>query len=155
MGETVDLAAIEEPAKDFADNVTASDLALCIKQLRSQLAEVERRRVGLEAERRASVHAYCEAEGEEWSIRYVQLCYEITEVYAKIRAAHSVSQSNGNTFCVIAPESLSSLSLTNPLPYEVQRATGLQKREFNGRAIEESNAVRLATSSLISQMEGV
>lgn len=155
LGESVDLTSVQSQAEDFTDRVSASDLALGLQALRGQLAEIERRRVGIEADRRRLTHEYCESYGGAASVRFMLLAHEMAEEYCKIRAAHSVSQQNGNAFCTIAPESLSLLTIHNPMDYPLMQESGLGRREINGRVLEESNAVRNAAAALINDMTGV
>lgn len=152
LGEKVDLSTIKTEAEDFADNVSASDLALGIKALRGQLAEIERRRVGLEADRRRLTHEYCEAHAYEHSIQFCLLASRLTEEYCRVQAAHRASQSAGNTFSTLAPENFSGLHLFNPLSYEMQRETGCTTREWSGVVIEQTAIIRNAMAELAVEM---
>lgn len=154
MGEKVDMAALKSDAEDFSDNISAQDLALGIKVLRNQLQEVERRKVGIEAEKRKVSHEFFEAHARVHGIRFASMAEEMVNSYCAIQAAHRASLSLGNTFSTLAPESLSYLQINNPLPDDVMRETGLHRREITGRAIEQTTAVQNAGNAMFAEMAG-
>lgn len=154
LGEKIDQTALKSDAADFSDSITASDLALGIKALRGQLQEIERRRVGIEAEKRKASHDYFLAHARVHGIRFALLAEQMADAYCAIQAAHRASLSMGNTFSTLAPDSLSYLQINNPLPDDVMRETGLHRREITGRVIEQTTAVQNAGNAMFAEMAG-
>lgn len=154
LGEKVDLTAIQTPAEDFSDNISAQDLALGIKALRTQLQEVERRKVGVEAERRKASHEFFEAHARAHGIRFAQLASQLADAYCAIQAAHRASLSAGNTFSTLAPASLSDMVIHSPLPDDVMRECGVTRREWSGVILEQTNLVNVAANQMFAEMGG-
>ena len=154
MGEAVDLTALETEAKEFSDSISAGDLALGIKTLRLQVQEVQRRKIGLEAERRRITHEYLTAQARVSGIKFALLSSELADQYAALQACHRAALSHGDRFSTLAPDALSNLQINNPLPDEIMREVGITRREWSGRAIEQTNAINIASGMLFAEMGG-
>jgi chromosome segregation ATPase len=150
-GTPLDLAAYDNENADLADRLPATDLKAALRVLKTQLQEIERRKVGLTAETRKLSGDYFELHARAHGIRFAKLAIELVDEYAAVMAAHRANLSLGG-FSQLAPDVFSNIEIHSPLPIEVCREIGITRQHWSGAIIEGTTAIRNAQTSLMAEM---
>lgn len=150
-GTPIDLAAYENDNADLADRLPAGDLKAALRVLKTQLQEIERRKVGLTAETRKLSGDYFELHARAHGIRFAKLAIELVDEYAAVMAAHRANMGLGG-FSQLAPDVFSNIEIHSPLPIEICREIGITRQHWSGAIIEGTTAIRNAQTSLMAEM---
>lgn len=150
-GTPLDLTAYENDNADLADRLPATDLKAALRVLKTQMQEIERRKVGLTAETRKLSGDYFELHARAHGIRFAKLAVELVDEYSAVMAAHRANMGLGG-FSQLAPDVFSTIEIHSPLPIEVCREIGITRQHWSGAIIEGTTAIRNAQTSLIQEM---
>ena len=150
-GTPIDLAAYENDNADLADRLPATDLKAALRVLKTQMQEIERRKVGLNAETRKLSSDYFELHARAHGIRFAKLAVELVDEYAAVMAAHRANLSLGG-FSQLAPDVFSNIEIHSPLPIEICREIGITRQHWSGAIIEGTTAIRNAQAALAVEM---
>lgn len=150
-GTPLDLTAYDNDNADLADRLPATDLKAALRVLKTQMQEIERRKVGLTAETRKLSGDYFELHARAHGIRFAKLAVELVDEYAAVMAAHRANMGLGG-FSQLAPDVFSTIEIHSPLPIEICREIGITRQHWSGAIIEGTTAIRNAQTSLIQEM---
>lgn len=150
-GTPLDLTAYDNDNADLADRLPAGDLKSALRVLKTQMQEIERRKVGLTAESRKLSSDYFELHARAHGIKFAQLAVQLIDEYAAVQAAHRANLSLGG-FSQLAPDVFSNIEIHSPLPIELCRDIGITRQHWSGAIIEGTTVIRNAQTSLMAEM---
>lgn len=150
-GTPLDLTAYENDNADLADRLPAGDLKAALRVLKTQMQEIERRKVGLTAETRKLSSEYFELHARAHGIKFAKLAVELVDEYSAVMAAHRANMGLGG-FSQLAPDVFSTIEIHSPLPIEICREIGITRQHWSGAIIETTTAIRNAQTALAVEM---
>lgn len=150
-GTPLDLTAYENDNADLADRLPAGDLKAALRVLKTQMQEIERRKVGLTAETRKLSSDYFELHARAHGIKFAQMAVQLIDEYSAVMAAHRANMSLGG-FSQLAPDVFSTIEIHSPLPIEICREIGITRQHWSGAIIEGTTAIRNAQTALAVEM---
>lgn len=155
LGESVELSEVQRSA-DFADNLTASDLAEGLRALRKKRDDIVLRFNALKSQARVITSDYYKAHAVEYGAKYEILRSQITHAYLQIRAADRLNVSI-DPMHQIYLDNTTELALpsldSSEVMSQVRKNPRLNSNDITGTSLARSGVMDSMTTQINRELE--